>query len=288
MAVKRRVPLNQINGVAAGATATINLPVGPRRYHTIHIGYKCANVGGATEAAITAHLTEIRMNLDGVTQRKFSAAQLFNLNRQKGKSPTVSASTAIPGYLTIFLAEPQRKSVLEREATCWGMKGVGSFQIEIDIAAAATSPVLSGFALIDDMDEAPMGIVKWKRETIQVSATGDLTYKLDTNKGDSYQGLTFIEATAGDIDAIKLTWDGVPLHQDDENFAVEMANVSDWTAVTKHRHIALDMNAISNLVPSVKRGADGKLLKVGEFIATLTMGAPANVTLIREVVGSPD
>lgn len=288
MAVKRRVPLNQINGVAAGATATINLSVGPRRYHAISLGYKCANAGGATEAAMTAHLTEIRMNLDGVTQRKFSAAQLFNLNRQKGKSPTVSASTAIPGYLTIFLSEPQRKSVQEREATCWGMAGVGSFQIEIDIAAAATSPVLSGYALIDDVNEAPMGIVKWKRETIQVSAIGDLTYKLDTNKGDSYQGLTFIEVTAGDIDALKLTWDGVPLHQDDENFAVEMANIADWTAVTKHRHIALDMNAISNLVPSVKRDANGKLLKVGEFIATFTMGAAANVTLIREVIGSPD
>lgn len=288
MAVKRRVPLNQINGVAAGATATVNLPVGPRRYHEITLGYKTATAGGATEATMGSEITEVRMNLDGVTQRRFSPAQLFNMNRQKGKVLTASASTAIPGYLTMFLAEPERKSIAQREATCWGMRGVGSFQIEIDIAAGASSPVMSGYALIDDIDEAPNGIVKWKRETIQVSATGDLTYKLDTNRGDAYQALTFIETNAGDIDAIELTWDGVQLCKEDENFFVELMNNSDFTKVSKYRHVPVSYNSIDNNVPSIKRNPDGSLVKVGEFIAKLTMGGAANVTLLREVVGTPD
>ncbi len=288
MSIKRVVPLNQINGVAAGATATINLPVGPRQYHAIVIGYKTATAGGATEATIGSEITEVRMNIDGVTQRRFSPAQLFNLNRQKGKVLTASASVAIPGYLTLFLSEPQRKTDFERELTAWGMKGVGSFQIEIDIASGAASPVVNGYAVIDDQNLPPAGIIKWKRETIQVSATGDLTYKMDTNKGDSYQSATFIETTAGDIGALELTWDGVPLYKDDENVAVELLNMSDFTRVAKYRHVPLNRNVLGDMVPSVKKDANGNLIKVGEFIAKLTMDVAANVTLIREVAGSPD
>jgi hypothetical protein len=287
MAVKRVVPLNQINGVAAGATATINLPVGPRRYHQLMLGYKTATTGGATEANIAAEIKEIRMNIDGVTQRRFTPAELFNMNRIKGKTPTVSASTAIPGYLTIFLTEPERWVNAEREATCWGMNGVGSFQIEIDIDEDADSPVLSGFALIDDVLAVPAGIVKWKKEIIQVTATGEISYQLDTNRGDSYQSLTFIEDTAGDIDAIELKWDGVQLYKDDENFAPELLNTSDFTKVSKYRHVPLSWNSLPNLVPTIKDTKSGRM-KVGEFLATLTMGAAHNVTLIREVVGVPD
>lgn len=288
MAVKRRVPLNQINGVAAGATATINLPTGPRRYHEITVGYKTATAGGATEATMGSEITEVRMILDGVVQRRFSPAQLFNMNRIKGKTLTASSSTSIPGYLTMYLAEPQRKSITERELTCWGMKGISTFQIELDIASGASSPVVSGYALIDDVNEVPGLIVKWKRETVQVSATGDLTYKLDTNRGDAYQSLTFIEGTAGDLDAIELTWDGVQLFKDDENFATELLNNSDFTKVTKYRHCPLSLNALANNVPTIKVGANGEKSKVGEFLAKLTMGAAANLTLMREVVGTPD
>lgn len=289
MAVKRLIPLNQINGVAAGSTATINLGTGALRYHKIMLAYKTATVGGASEANMAAEITEVRMNLNGVTQRRFSAQQLFDMNRIKGKSPTVSASTAIPGYLTIYLSEPQRKTKLEREATAWGMGGVGSFQIEVDIDGGASSPVLSGFAEVDDKLEPPLGIVKWKREVIQVAATGDVSYKMDTLRGDGYQSLTFIEGTAGDIDALKLNWDGVPIYQDDENFAAEVLNGSDFTKVSKYRHVPLDWNAHADAVPSVKTNAAGKVTgNVSEFIATLTMGVAANVTLIRELVGTPD
>jgi hypothetical protein len=288
MAVKRLVPLNQINGVAASATATINLPVGPRRYHALFLGYKTATVGGATEAKMASEMKEIRMNLDGVTQRRFSPQQLFDLNRQKGKVVTASASTAIPGYMSIYLTEPQRRTITQREATAWGMKGIGSFQIEIDLDSTASSPVINGFALIDDIDEVPGLIVKWKRETLQVSATGDLTYKLDTNRGDAYQSLTFIETTAGDIDNIELTWDGVQMYKDDENFAVEYLNSSDSTRVSKYRHVPLSLNAPENALQTIKRNQDGSLTKVGEFVAKLTMGAAANVTLIAERIGTPD
>jgi hypothetical protein len=213
------------------------------------------------------------------------------LNRQKGKTPTVSASTAIPGYLTVFFTEPQKKSKIEGELACWGMANVQKFKMEIDIAAGATSPVLTGFATVDDalQNIEVNGIVKWKKEIIQVAATGDLNYQLDTSKGDSYESVTFVENTAGDISALELKWDGLTVYQDDINVFVENLNISDYTQVTKYRHVPLSGNMLGNLLPTVKRNpATGQLYKVGAFNAKLTMVNAANVTLIREIVGAPD
>ena len=91
------------------------------------------------------------------------------------------------------------------------MLGVGRFQIEIDIDDTAVSPRIEAWAEVDDVQEAPMGIVKHKKESIQVASSGELVYKLDTEKGDSYQGLYFFETADGDISRIKLEWDGVKM-----------------------------------------------------------------------------
>lgn len=289
MAIKRIIPLNQISGVAAAATAFINLPTGKRKYHNIYLGIKLGNTGGATEANMATYVPEMRLNFDGTTQRKCSAQELFDMNRIKGKTPTVASGTTTPGWLTFMFAEPQRRGIVEREATAWGTLGVGSFQIEVDIATGATTPTLYGFAEVEDVAEAPMGIVKWKSETIQVSATGELTYKLDVEKGDAYQSLTFIEGTAGDVGAIEILWDGIQLYKDDENFATELLNVSDFTKVSKYRHVPLAKNILAGSVPTRYFDKGGKVVgKVSEFVAKLTMDQAANVKLIREVVGSPD
>jgi len=288
MALKRVVPLTSISGVAAGATATVSLPVGPLRYHRITLGYKTATSGGATEATMDSEISEIRMLINGKVQRRFSPAQLFNLNRQKGKTPTVSNSTSIPGYLTMFLAEPQHKTNTERELTVWGMLGVSTFQLEIDIAPGASSPVITGYAVIDDVPQPPQSIVKWIREVIQVSATGIVNYKLDTSTPDSYQDVTFIEGSAGDITNLLLTWDSLPLYQDDSNIAVELLNDTDYTRVSAYRHVPLSYNSIGNAVPSIRSNGAGGIINVGNFLAQLTMGNANNVTVMREMIGKPN
>jgi len=291
MAMKRQIPLTSINGVAAGATATIDLPRGPLRYHRISLGYKTATAGGATEATIGSEITEIRLLINGKIQRRFTPSQLFNLNRQKGKSPTVSSSTSVPGYLTMFFTEPQKKSKIEAELTCWGMANVQSFKMEIDIAAGATSPVITGFAHVDDLVQniETNGIIKWKKEIIQVAATGVLNYPLDVVTGDSYESVTFIENTAGDVSALLLQQDGLTIYQDDINVFVENLNIGDYTQVTKYRHVPLSGNMLFNVVPTVRKNpATGQFFRTGSFLAQLTMANAANVTAIREVLGAPD
>jgi hypothetical protein len=288
MAVKRWEPINIIAPAAASGTAILDCPTGPRRYHRVTVGVKLGNVGGATEAGMVAQISKIRIKLGSTPQREFTPQQLFNVNRTKGKSPTVAVSTATYGYLTFFFTEPQRKSVVEREATAWGTAGVERMTIEIDFASTATTPVVKGFAYFDDVTEPPNGIVKWKSETIQIAAIGDVPYKLDTTKGESYQAVHFIEATAGDIGAIKLEWDGLKIYQDDAETFVEMRNAEDFGTVTKYRSLNLDSNSISDALPGVKKTPTGAIQKVGTLMSTLTMVNAANVTCVREVIGSPD
>lgn len=287
MAVKRVIPLPQISGSNAGTTWTVTVPVGPRRYHMISLEYTSGAAGGATQTQMETDITEIRVNLNSTVQRRMSAKQMNVLNAEKGKSVT-AGSSGVPGYLSILFSEPQRKGVQAREATAWGMNGVGSFTIEVDIASGATSPKLAAWAVIDDIPAAPASIVKVKRDIITVAATGNINYKADTLKGDAYEGITFIENTAGDISALLATWDNLTLYQDNANFAKELLNQSDYSRQSGYRYVPLNFNSIGDFVPSIKKNPDGSLQKVAEFLFTLTMANAANVTAMREVIGQPD
>jgi hypothetical protein len=288
MPTKRIIPLNKIEGVAAGGTATIDLPTNVR-YHGIVLQYDTTTAGGATEANMETEISEVRLNLGQVTQRKASAAHIFDINRTKGKTPTVGDGTA-PGYIPLFFSEPQRESQIEREATAWGMQGIDDFQIEVDIVNnAAQTPSLKGFAIVDDVQEAPRGIVKWKRNTLTIAATGETPFKLSTVGGDSYQGLHFFEQANGDIDELLLEWDGVKLYQLTEyQDDALMAQFADgFTKVSGNVFVPLDFNHPADALRTTKM-VNGARVPVQELIATLNMGAANNVTLIREMVGLPD
>lgn len=288
MPTKRIIPLNKIEGVAAGGTATIDLPTNVR-YHGICLQYDTDTTGGPTEANMETEITEVRLNLEQVTQRKASAAQIFDINRTKGKTPTVG-SGSLPGYIPLFFSEPQRETQLEREATAWGMAGVSDFQIEVDIANnSGQTPSLKGFAIIDDVQEAPKGIVKWKRNTLTIGSTGETPFSLSTTGGDSYQGLHFFEGSAGDIDELLIEWDGVKIYQltEAQDNALIAQFADGFTTVSGDVFVPLDMNHPADALRTVKE-VNGARIQVQELIATLTMGGANNVTLIREMVGLPD
>lgn len=288
MATKRIIPLNKIEGVTAGGTATIDLPTNVR-YHGICLEYDTSTAGGPTEATIETEISEVRINIEQVTQRKASSSHIFDINRTKQQSPTVG-SASLPGYIPLHFSEPQRERQIEREATAWGMLGVRDFQIEVDIANnSGQTPALKGFAVVDDIQEAPKGIVKWKKNTVTVGATGELPYAFSTETGDSYQGLYFFENTAGDIDELLVEWDGVKIYQLTENQDDAFINhfADGFDGVSGLVHVPFDLNHPADALRTVKE-VGGSRVKVQELIATLNMGAANNVTVIREMVGLPD
>lgn len=283
MATKRKIPVNVINGVAAGNTATIQLSLG-LTYHAIVFEYNTGTAGGPTEANIEAELTEWRLKMDGITQRVCSSAELFDINRNKGKTPVVGAAN---GYVPFYFTEPQRQTQLEREATAWGTAGVGSFQIEVDIASGATSPGLTAYAIVDDDIRPPVGIVKWKRETLVISATGETSFPLGVHSGDSYQGIHLFEGTADDVNSIELKWDGIEIYNMDENFYDQDIENSDFVDVAGLKYLTLDNNRPADALPTVRK-RNGVDTKVQEMLLKLSMQNANNVTMIRELVGRPD
>lgn len=287
MATKRIIPLNKIEGVVAGGTAVIDLPTNVR-YHAVFLQYDTDTAGGATEVNMEAEIKQIRVDLGEVTQRKASPSQIFDINRSKGITPTVGDGTA-QGYIPIFFSEPQRATQEQQEATAWGMLGVTDFQIEIDINDAGQVPSLKGFAIVDDVQEAPMGIVKWKHNVITIAATGETPYALSTTGGDSYQGLYLFETAAGDIDELLIEWDGVKMYQLTEyqdNAYIEQF-LRNANTVSKLVHVPFDCNVPKDALRTFKT-VNGVRVPVQELICTLNMGAANNVTIISEKVGLPD
>lgn len=287
MATYRKLPLGRIESVIAGGTAIIQASTSVR-YHGIGLEYDTDTAGGATEVNMEAEIKEVRCLLEEVTQRKASASQIFDINRTKGIAPIVGDATK-PGYIPLFFSEPQRNTKALRESTAWGMGGVGDFQIEIDIVDNGQVPKLKAFAIVDDIIEAPAGIVKWKRNNITISETGEVPYYVNTTSGDSIQSLMFFEKNIGDIADILLEWDGVKIEQ----FTASQRNAyfnsfgDNAEIVEKLQHVLLDHN---NPADALRTTTDinGTVRNIEEVLVTLNMAAANNVTLIREVIGVPD
>lgn len=287
MATRRNIPLNKIEGVTAGGTAIIDLPLNVR-YHAIFLEYHTTTSGGATLANVLAEIKEIRILIDEVVQRRMTSKELYDINRTKGIIPRVGNATT-PAYLPLFFSEPQRKTQIMQEATAWGMAGVEDFQIEIDLIDNGQTPKLKGFATVDDTQEAPAGIIKWKRNKLTVAGTGEISDKLNTVNGDSHQALYLFEQNDGDIEDMLLEWDGIKVAQ----FTKAQQSVyidhfvNNAVEVDALIHLPLDANNPADALRSVKN-VNGQLRQVQEIIYTLNMAAATDVTIIRELVGTPD
>jgi hypothetical protein len=189
MSLKRISQLPGFNGVAAGQTATLDLPVGPR-YHVVWL--QCANTA---EASVTSIIDEIRVKINGKTQRVMSATELNALNSMFCSPSATLGTVATSEYawyehtaatpdnnlIPIFFAEPWRPEIISKEGLAWGTGDVATFQIEVDLNATNTGVVLSAFAEVDNavvtteglQRAMPMGpIVKWSRFNIPFSSTG--------------------------------------------------------------------------------------------------------------------
>lgn len=110
-----------LQGIASGATATINLPVG-RRYHSFRV--LATNAAGTlTDATTIISLIELVVN--GVTIRSHAPSYFIN----KAKYYKITPAT---GEVPIFFTEPWRnESPRAAEATSWDMAGQSSFVMRI-------------------------------------------------------------------------------------------------------------------------------------------------------------
>jgi|SRR5579883_164801 len=205
--MRSAVVLPNFNGVAPGQTASVSIPVGGVTYHKIALVYNCTNAGNGNQANTEAHLTEIRVLLNGKIQRRFSAKDLDSINAFYGRG-FIANGTA--GQLDIFFSEPWRRTVQSEDVLAWGTADVGTFQIQVDIAAAATGPSLSATAEVEYISRPNGVIAKWRKFNQVVSATGhNINNNLPKIAGEAYQAIHCVPTASTDITDVTVTVDNV-------------------------------------------------------------------------------
>jgi hypothetical protein len=152
--------------VAAGATAVVQ-PDPTGTYFGIRLFYTRAGVA-ATAAQIASDISMIRVNLNGTTQWQLTGAELQMINAFRGLNVQ-------NGEIPLWFHEPYRKAESQQDLRSWGMVGIDTFTIEVDIASGAVTPGLTALRYWLPTPTVMGEIRKFKRQTIPITATGDTT-----------------------------------------------------------------------------------------------------------------
>ncbi len=117
-------------GVAPGATASVNLPIG-LTYDRLIIRANSAVDTPMAVANWAANLGEIRLLVNGDSRLTVDAADMLKLNAFYGQ-------VDVAGALNIFLARPWMRTIGGEDTTAYGTVGLDTFALEFDIKDAAT------------------------------------------------------------------------------------------------------------------------------------------------------
>ncbi len=273
---RRIIELTDFNAVGAGQKATLKVPVGALAYHALFITYGTGTGGGANQTNMDAEITRIRLNIDGVTQREFSAAELFAINAYHG----VAFAT---GSLPIFFSELWRRTVQGEDALAWRVGDVDTFQVEIEIDAGATSPTLEARAIYEDIpaDQSAMGpIVKWRRFNIPVSSTG-IRNESGLPKNNPYYA---IHCFSANIDNVRLETDQRVWWDLTETGMTQAITAYGFVPQASMYHIDFGHTGrVADLLPMVVAGRE-----VGQFKIDFDMGAASGFDIVTETFGPRD
>jgi hypothetical protein len=287
MAVKRITKLPGANGVGAGQTATFDLPIGAR-YHLLWIRVK-----DTASDVYTSIISDIRIKVNGKTQREFTPAQLQALNILMGAEYGVSAKDA-DGWtmIPIFFAEPWRRDPKVADGMAWGTGNLATFQLEIDILATAAGVALEGYAEVDNSItkdkegktiQSPMGLIsKWTRMNKNMNGTKvDIQ---DFERREYYQQISIFDDT---LTYTEITVEGYMVRKLTKAVNDQILTARGMTPVSTRFDIVFDyddpvQNGLAMVLP------DGT--PVRDFNVYLESSANTNksLTTIVQRIGPPD
>lgn len=248
----RKIILPSPNTVSASSTSLVSCPTGPNyRYRAIHL--KAGVLSGGSAVAATALPTgsgttagtvnDVRLKINGRVQRLHTAAQLAKLNALNGTlytTQTFGSAAISKKYgqtLSLWFAEPWRKSLGQMDALAFPSSMVNTLEIEVDFAAMVANGVsynLAAWAEVDGEDPDPIHkngpvVCKVFRQNITGgTAAGSAVDIVTLDRRDLYQtivadlgntampgtaanGITV--ATIGDFSAkLKVTANAVDVH----------------------------------------------------------------------------
>jgi len=304
--VKRRIQLPTFNGVGLSKTAICDMQVTPR-YHSIHVVTGDGGAGNTAAPAVNAIVGEFRLKINGRQQRQMTPTELETINLLQGAgygSQTFVGAANGGGRRvhSIYLSEPWRKNPLDQDTLAWQTAGARSFQLEADILGTSTTPIIGGYAIVDDFVSASPGIVKWFRRNFSAVGTHlDIT-TLDRatvlQNADWWQQFSIWDSSDGkSVQKATLKVSGLTLHEllEEDNRAL-LSNYGMNPADGVY-HLVLDhddlLGSALPMVDPISKQPLGDLLLGLDFSATTGYNAaPAaaagSVTMIIQRLGRPE
>ena len=259
-------------GVVAGGTATFTLPIG-RRFHELHLNYSGTSF-------TLAHMTEIRVNVNGKVIHTYSATERDTLNQFDGR--VASAGTLVIPFERYNLKTLVAESLTALNTGSADAQGVSINQVsvEIDIASAASAPALEMYALQSDSLLGGAGTVMHvKRVTYTPQGAGNFEIS-DMPRGNATSiGLNRVifVPDANSIDNIKMERNSYNIF--DRPTALNSRMQTDGVRTPQAGFIIID--------PS-ERGEGGQiidLLGITDFRFKLEMTGACNLKMISEYIG---
>lgn len=275
-------PLPSASNVSAGATATIDLPRGLPTYLGVLLDYGTSTAGGPTEANIEAELTELRVNVNGVTQVKMTSAELFTLNALYGRPYSGS-----DGVFYLPFSYPHMRSTGGEDALAWGTADVDSLQIEVDIDAGATSPTLKAYGVTLPIRQRMGPIRKVRRQTIPVAATG--TVNVSTlPKSDAYLALHAFSANISDVAILVDRREVYRVEDEHLSYAAKALGGGPAGPLVPQTSVVHILPWIRGRVAEALAMVHPDGRPVGDFQVDFTMTSAASFVLLTEVLGLRD
>ncbi|MFP3343522.1 major capsid protein P2 [Halomonas sp. SIMBA_159] len=189
--MRMTVRMPSLSNVAAGGTATLNMPVG-RTYDKLTLDYSGIE---------RSQMQNIKLLIDGKPVMEFSdGAELASLNKYYGRHDQA-------GFLTLWFVRPEMQSLEHQRVTALGTGNaagegrIQTLQLEIDIHPDAADPKIKAKAVQSDPKRLGQ-MTKVKRFSYSSATSG--AYEIDNiPKGPRIQAIHFIKE-ADDINHVEV------------------------------------------------------------------------------------
>ena len=260
------------NGVAEGATATLNMPIG-LTYHGLIL------TRGGT-AFTNAHIAEMRLKGNGRELMVMSGAQLDTINQFDGHAAAGAALTFVDFERANLLTRAGRELTaigtgapqsLTKGAAGYNPTPLSTLQLEVDISGS-TAPTLSAKAV--QSGPSPLGTLR-KRRRFNFSVAGAGDYEIsDLPKGDLIDKI-YIGHT-GNVTGVKLDRDNFRAFDrtDAENDLIQ----TDGVRVPQTNWFVIDPSERGN-------GGEALVSAVNDFRLIVGTSAADTLTVLVDYLG---
>lgn len=187
-------------GIGAGQTATLTLPLGPT-YHALLI--RCKMAVDTNPSSFKDVIGDIRLIADGNTKIEATADYLVKRNQYFGKS-------MIAGCLPIFLGNPWARTIGGEDLTAYGTaQNVDSLTLEIDLKLLPS--IFEVYAI--QSEPKAFGLHTQIRRFARSFSSVGIDEVADLPTGS--HNLMGIDIESGAIDKLEVLADGYRVHNSD-------------------------------------------------------------------------